>query len=189
MTTLYLIRHAQSDNTNRNQMLRPLTEKGQEGAQTVAKVLKSIPIQAIYASTYLRTQQTLQPLADQLGLKIVPIYDLRERELQEEVFQGDFDQYMAQQWSNFDFAAPESESLRTVQQRNLKALRSILRMHPNQIVAVGSHGCALSTILDSFIPFGYEGYLAMRPKAPCIYRLQFDGESFVSAEETPLIEG
>ena len=186
MTTLYLIRHAQSDNTNRNQTLRPLTEKGQEGAQKVAAVLGSIPFQALYASTYLRTQQTLQPLADLKGLKIIPIYDLRERELQEEIFQGDFDQYMAQQWADFNYAAPESESLQTVQQRNLKAIRSILRMHPGQIVGVGSHGCAMSTILDSFIPFGYEGYLAIRPKAPCVYCLKFEGEKLLSAEEVPL---
>jgi broad specificity phosphatase PhoE len=187
MTTLYLIRHAQSDNTNRDQMLRPLTEKGQEGAQKVAAVLGDVPFQALYASTYLRTQQTLQPLADLKGLKIVPIYDLRERELQEETFQGDFDQYMAQQWADFSFAAPGSEFLQTVQQRNLKAIRSILRMHLDQIVGVGSHGCAMSTILDSFIPFGFSGYSAMRPKAPCIYRLQFDGERFISAEEISLV--
>lgn len=187
MTTLYLIRHAQSDNTNKDQTLRPLTVKGQEGAQRVAKTLAEVPFQALYASTYIRTQQTLQPLAHHLNMKIVPIYDLRERELKEEIFQGDFDQYMAQQWADFEFAAPESESLRMVQQRNLKAIRSILRMHPGQVIGVGTHGCAMSTILHAFIPFGFEGYMTMRPKTPCIYRLEFDGERFVKAEEVPII--
>ena len=52
----------------------PLTKAGWERAAALAHVLKDAGVQAIYTTQYIRTQQTAQPLADKLGLKLQIIH-------------------------------------------------------------------------------------------------------------------
>ncbi|MGQ4275622.1 SixA phosphatase family protein [Pseudidiomarina sp. E22-M8] len=48
----------------------PLSEKGQCRAQALAELLSKVKISAIYSTAYKRTEQTVQPLAEQLGLEV-----------------------------------------------------------------------------------------------------------------------
>ncbi|WP_237569860.1 histidine phosphatase family protein [Mycolicibacterium lacusdiani] len=57
-----------------------ITPKGERQAKEVAVELTRTPDDGIYASSMIRTQQTAQPLADQLGLPIVVLDGLREIE-------------------------------------------------------------------------------------------------------------
>jgi broad specificity phosphatase PhoE len=66
-TTIIIVRHAEKDTM---QYDPPLTKAGRERAAALAHVLKDGGIQAIYTTQYIRTQQTAQPLADELGLKL-----------------------------------------------------------------------------------------------------------------------
>jgi broad specificity phosphatase PhoE len=70
-TTIVIVRHAEKDTM---QYDPPLTEAGRERAAALAHVLKDAGIQAIYTTQYIRTQQTAQPLADELGLKLQIIH-------------------------------------------------------------------------------------------------------------------
>lgn len=182
MTTLYFIRHAQSDASVKDDFVRPLTETGRQSAKVLADQLRDTEFQAFYASPYPRTQETLRPLAESQDKKIIPIFDLRERTLGL-VTPEAAQEHRQKQWADEHYKAQEGESLYEVQQRNLKAIRSILRMHQNQVVAVGTHGFALSAILKAFLPFSYENHLELIAKSPCVYRLQFSGEDFISAQE------
>lgn len=56
----------------------PLTVLGQEQAQALPAALEDERIDAIYASTLMRTQQTAQPLAQARGLEIQVRVGLRE---------------------------------------------------------------------------------------------------------------
>ena len=69
VTTVILVRHAEKnvEPGNNNPSLSPA---GQARAQELTHVLSSTGISAIYASQYLRTQQTAQPIANQLGLPV-----------------------------------------------------------------------------------------------------------------------
>jgi len=186
MTQVYFVRHAQSDNTNPNQYLRALTETGQAGAKQVAIVLQNVSIDAMYASTYLRTSQTLAPLAKLKGLKIRQLENLREREMMEALFSGNFDQYMEHQWADLTYAAEGCESLLTVQKRNIEAVNQIVAAHPKQTVVVGTHGCALSTILHYYTDYGLKGYLYMKPHAPYIIRLDYENGEMIKMTEIML---
>ncbi len=57
-----------------------LTPKGEQQAKEAAMRLSAAPHDGIYASSMVRTQQTAQPLADELGFPIVVLPGLREIE-------------------------------------------------------------------------------------------------------------
>ena len=63
-----------------------MTPKGEQQAKDVAAVLSQTPHDGIYASSMIRTQQTAQPLADELGMQIVVLPGLRE--IEAGVFEG-----------------------------------------------------------------------------------------------------
>jgi broad specificity phosphatase PhoE len=69
LTTVILIRHTEKviDPNNSDPDLSPA---GQARAQELVRVLGDSGINAIYATQYKRTQQTVKPLADKLGLPI-----------------------------------------------------------------------------------------------------------------------
>ncbi len=65
--TWYFIRHAEKTTEQSDPVL---SERGQQRAQQLAKQLEASGVKAIYSTGYKRTEQTAQPLADQLGLPI-----------------------------------------------------------------------------------------------------------------------
>ena len=69
---LYLIRHGEAAIGSTGDVSRPLTERGERhaksAAQWLAKTIKG-PVE-IWASPYLRTQQTAAPIAAALGVKV-----------------------------------------------------------------------------------------------------------------------
>ena len=69
-TNYYLIRHAEKDRSNPKESNPNLSAKGQERAQEWVGILKDKGISKIYSTDYNRTQQTAQPLAEALSLKV-----------------------------------------------------------------------------------------------------------------------
>ena len=69
VTTVILIRHAEKiiDPSNPDVDLSPA---GQARAQELARMFGDAGITAIYATQYKRTQETVKPLADKLGLSV-----------------------------------------------------------------------------------------------------------------------
>jgi len=66
LTTIIIVRHAEKDTMKTDP---PLTSEGRERAGRLAQMLRSSGITAIYATQYIRTQQTVQPIAESLHLK------------------------------------------------------------------------------------------------------------------------
>ena len=69
LTTVILVRHAEKggDSADRDP---ELSDAGRERARTLAHVLGELDIDAIYSTPFLRTRNTAQPIADQLGIEI-----------------------------------------------------------------------------------------------------------------------
>ena len=80
ITTLILVRHAEKviDPNNADPDLSPA---GQARAQDLVRVFSDAGINAIYATQYKRTQQTVKPLADKLGLAITQVNSKSTAEL------------------------------------------------------------------------------------------------------------
>ena len=71
VTTVLIIRHAEKGATPANDP--PLSTDGQARAQTLARLAGEANVRAVYATEFARTQQTVQPLATQLGLSVTQI--------------------------------------------------------------------------------------------------------------------
>jgi 8-oxo-dGTP diphosphatase len=80
--TLYLIRHGSAGRRTRIDQLdseRQLDEAGRRQSAAIADLLSDRPITLIAASPALRCQQTVEPLADVLGMSVVVEHSLNER--------------------------------------------------------------------------------------------------------------
>lgn len=67
MTTIILVRHAEK-NIEPSNPDPDLSPAGQARAQELARMFADAGIKAIYATQYKRTQQTVKPLADKIGV-------------------------------------------------------------------------------------------------------------------------
>ena len=70
-TVVLVIRHAEKASAPAND--QPLSATGQARAQTLVHVAGEAGVGAIYATQFLRTQQTVQPLASHLGISITQV--------------------------------------------------------------------------------------------------------------------
>lgn len=68
--TIFVVRHAEKGPENPDPALIPA---GQRRAAELARVLVGVPVTAIFASEFKRTQETVAPLAAQAGLTTVVV--------------------------------------------------------------------------------------------------------------------
>jgi probable phosphoglycerate mutase len=156
---LYLIRHAQST-ANVRKILDtalpgpPLTDLGQEQAQTLAKKLGGEPIAAVYASQATRAQQTAAPLAAALATEVQVIegvYEVSVGDLEGRGDQEAIDTYAAviRPWTKGDLSVPMpgGESGEQVRDRFTTAVAELRAKHepadPDGAIALVSHGGAI----------------------------------------------
>lgn len=188
MTHAYFVRHAEPNCQNHDDTLRELTPKGLADRALVTDYLRDKGIHAVLSSPYRRAVDTVAPLADALGLTIETVDGFRERAVGDWV--EDFGGYSQRQWADFNYKLSHGESLREVQERNLKALDEVLERFGEQAVAIGSHGTALSTLIHHFRPgFGYAGFDRIRPVMPWVVHFAFDGRQCASVEEHDVFTG
>jgi broad specificity phosphatase PhoE len=72
-TVILVIRHAERNDDvscTPAELGPPLSAAGQDRAQTLVHVCSEAGVEAVYASEFCRTQQTVEPLANHLGLTI-----------------------------------------------------------------------------------------------------------------------
>jgi len=158
---LFLVRHAHSA-YGPNEM-RALSESGQRAAQRIADLLQDRAIARIVSSPYTRAVQTVQPLADRLGLSIQIDSDLRER-LLSTVPLDDFQRWLEATWSDFDLVCPGGESSAAAQARVSRAIRRIVESTGDRHVVVASHGNAMALFLhtiDSTVDFHFWSRMSM----------------------------
>jgi phosphohistidine phosphatase SixA len=70
-TTIILVRHAEKASTD--DIDPPLSDAGFARAKTLARVLDTSGVSAVYATEFRRTQQTVGPLAERRGLTVTKI--------------------------------------------------------------------------------------------------------------------
>ena len=70
MTTIYFIRHAESDITVRDPQTRPLTQKGLADRRLVTKFLSNKSIDIVLSSPFKRAYDTIESFAVDNRLKI-----------------------------------------------------------------------------------------------------------------------
>lgn len=163
MTVTYflLIRHGENDFTKSQRMAGRLpgvrlNEVGQSQAAALVRLLADQPLHAIYSSPLERCRETAAPLAAARTLPLAFEPDLAE------VLYGEWEgaelkdltrlpEWQAVQHYPSTFRFPGGETLREVQQRAVAAVERLRREHPNQIVALFSHGDVIRTTLAHYL--------------------------------------
>jgi 2,3-bisphosphoglycerate-dependent phosphoglycerate mutase len=186
MTNIYFIRHAEPDFTVHDDFTRPLTEKGRADCAKVTAFLHDKNIHIVLSSPYIRAVDTVSDFAREKGLVIERINDFCERKISDIWIKG-FNQFTAKQWADFQYKLPDGECLAEVQERNISALRDVLNRYKNKNIAVGSHGAAMSTIINYYDnTYGYADFSSMVMKMPWVVKMVFDGDICVVIEKTDL---
>ncbi len=182
MTNIYFIRHAEPDYNNHNDRLRELSQKGLKDREQVTKYLEDKHIDIILSSPYKRAIDTVQSFADQKSMEIEIIEDFRERKVDSGWIE-DFSEFCRKQWEDFNYKRSDGETLAEVQKRNIRALNNVLEKYENKNIVIGTHGTALSTILNYFDnSFGYEEFNKIKGLMPWIVKMVFEGTELVSYE-------
>lgn len=187
MKHLYFVRHAEPDHDWEEDRTRPLSAAGSSDCARVTAALHNIEVDRFVSSPYRRSFDTIRRGAEDHGKEIVTDERLRERE------RGNLPnswEIIKKRWNDFSYHEDGGESLRMVQKRNVEAVLELLSGgSPSETIVIGTHGTALSTIINYFDPAsGFENFKRIIDYMPYIIRLDFEGLTYVGKEEILIVE-
>ncbi len=186
MTTVYFIRHAESDFSVKEDRIRPLSRKGQQDRLLVTEFLADKGIDVVLSSPYKRAVDTVADFACKSGFGIEVVEDLRERRV-DSVWVDDFKAFSQKQWADFSYKLSDGECLSEVQERNIAALSKILNEHKGKNIVIGTHGTALSTIINYYdSSYGYDDFAKIAGVMPWVVVMYFDGENCMGMHKIDL---
>ena len=109
---------------------------------------------------------------------------LRERKV------GNFDdELLIKRWENFSFAEEGGENLASLQKRNIEALKEILEQYKGKTIVIGTHGQALSAILNYYNKdFGIKEFQRIVKWMPYIIELKFEGNVLLNIQELGYVD-
>lgn len=148
---LILIRHGETDCNVAHQLDTaypgaPLNENGLAQAEALVEAIAHEPIDALYASTLTRAQQTAAPLAASRGLEVAVVDGIQEIAAGVEEMSDDWRTYvgMLNSWSpeNMDACLEGGETARQFLARYTGAVAA-MEAAGHERVALVSHGAAL----------------------------------------------
>jgi 2,3-bisphosphoglycerate-dependent phosphoglycerate mutase len=188
MTTIYFVRHCESDTSIHDDRIRPLTTKGLADRELVTAYLQAKDIDIVLSSPYKRANDTISDYADKAGLGIHHVENFRERKIGNVWLPDDeFWQYIRQNWADFSYKLADGECLAEVQERNIAALNDVLARHKDKNVVIGTHGTALSTIINYYDKtYGFNDFMAMVKIMPWVVRMDFNDDGCVGMEKIDL---
>lgn len=133
-----------------------LNENGRRQAQTVARRLAPLPINAIYTSPVTRCVETAEYIARQCQLNLIELEEIGE------VRYGKWEgkkikkltqkkQWFAVQFFPSRFRFPNGEALPEVQFRAVQALEKLCARHPKENIVVVSHADVIKLLLAHYL--------------------------------------
>ena len=186
MTTIDLIRHGETASNAsgrfRGTLDLPLTERGLEQADALARLLKRQRYSAYYSSPLTRARQTLQPLCDTHRTQMT--VDPRLDNLQLPLWEGKSYEEVKRRWPEAYqqwLTAPETmnlgghENLTDVGNRALALLDEIVSRYEGQQIVLCSHRSVLKPLLS----------LALGIQGQWFWRLNLDTGSVTRLVHSP----
>ncbi|HTH93327.1 MAG TPA: histidine phosphatase family protein [Candidatus Paceibacterota bacterium] len=165
MKKIYFVRHGQSEGNSgpiRQTAETPLTEKGREQAQIVAKRCKNIPTELMVCSTMVRTRQTADAILAEVP-QPVEYSDLfvERRRTSDELGKPkddpkalEVEKVIVEHFAEPGFRYSDEENFDDLKERAKKALE-YLANRPEETILVVSHGFFMR-VLMSYVVFGDE---------------------------------
>lgn len=188
MTTIYFIRHAEPNFNNHDDMARELTPQGMQDSKLVTRFLSDKNIDIIFSSPYKRAIDTIRDFSEASGLEIQIVDDFRERKV-DSCWIEDFSAFCKAQWADFDYKLSDGETLREVQTRNVDALKRLLIDHRDKNIVIGTHGTALSTMINFYDKkFGYSDFEKIKNLMPWVVKFTFRDDICLEIQPYDLFE-
>jgi 2,3-bisphosphoglycerate-dependent phosphoglycerate mutase len=185
MTKIYFVRHSQPIHSWKEDLNRPLTQEGVEDSKKVTEVLEKIDFDYCVCSPYKRSIDTIKECAEHHYLDIRLDNRLRERQSNN----GNTKKEIENRWLDFDDHEEGGESLRMVQDRNIECPMEILRENEDETILIGTHGTALSTILNYFDNnFGFIDFWRIVDFTPFVIYLEFKKDTCIEKKELLIVK-
>lgn len=184
-TELLLVRHAESAVRLGPDRTRGLTEQGYADVLRLTAGLRGTPVDAVVSSPYARAVLTVRGIADERGLPVRTIEDLRERRLHGEELllpRETFLDAVARSFADRDAVLPGGESFREGQARGVRAVQELLALYRGRTVVVGTHGNLMTMILQAYGE-GYDYSFWLRLEMPDVYRMTFDDDKLLGVDK------
>jgi probable phosphoglycerate mutase len=183
---LHLIRHSLTPETGKRlSSLDPdisLSAQGQSIAEELGEFLTPIPLAAIYTSPHRRCRQTASAVAKGRGIR--PRID-------REFVEADYGKwlgrplkslYRLKAWQDLmanasRFRFPDGETLQEVQNRAVAGVEALAAKHPDDSIAVASHGDIIKVILAHYLgtPLDLSHRIDPRPASLSIVDIHRNG--------------
>lgn len=151
----------------------PLTERGLEQAQTLARLTLGRGIDVIVASPMLRAVQTARPAAELLGLPVQTDRRLMEQNfgIYEGVPRND-PAFLANK-RQFCVRYPGGESMMDLASRVYAVLEELKMLYPDKNVLIVCHGAVCRTIRSYFQDMTNEAYFSYSPENAALEEYTF----------------
>lgn len=206
-TTLYLIRHAATDQNDARPIILqgcgidgPLSATGRRQAAQVANVLSRFPLTAVVASPLLRAQQTAAAIAEPHHLPVETIEALHEVNVGEweghsweQIMRDDADAYARFMDNPAKVPYHGGESYTDVVQRTKPVLQDLLRRYAGQSFAVVAHNIVNRVLLADLLRLPLRDARNLRQSNCCVNVIRGTSDAIelvtLNAELTLLGEG
>ena len=168
---MYLVRHCQAEGQAPEAIL---TKEGREQAEKLADYFGELKIKRIISSPYVRALQSIEPLANRVGIGIEEDERLSERVLAPKPH-PDWLMLLQKSFDDLDFCVDGGESSREAMERAVAVLQDAKELSKGNVVMV-THGNLLSLLLKYFNEdVGFNEW--ERLSNPDLYSVSFSGES------------
>jgi alpha-ribazole phosphatase len=191
MTKVILVRHGQTlwnvDCRYQGQSDVCLNETGLKQAKLLAERLASQPAAAIYASDLGRAKTTAEVIAKLHNLPVEIIPEVREISFGE--WEGLRFSEIDEKWPGVMqrvFKQPETveipggETFEDVQERAVRAIRKLVKQHPEEIIIVVSHGATIRTILCAALNIPLTSVWRIRQDNTAVNIIDYHEDNWVS---------
>jgi broad specificity phosphatase PhoE len=167
-TTLYLVRHAESEANAAGrfagQLDSPLTARGREQAEAVADFLARVRLDRVISSDLSRARDTATAIARRQGLEVETMRDLREIDVGDAEGRPFEDLRQRPDWTPDGFVQwPGGESLDQAYTRARAAIERIVGESPGATVCIVGHGGITRILVSYFMGLFPKLYQRTRP--------------------------
>lgn len=172
-TTVYLVRHGETE-WNRKAMFQgwtdvALSEEGRQQARLLARRLRGLSIDGIYASDLSRAVETAEIIAADLKKPVAIRPELREICLGSwegrcvfDVEREEPELFRVWREQPHELSIPNWEGLSKAQDRLLAGIYKIVDSHPGETVLIVTHGAALRLIFMGLLGMPLQNYHRFR---------------------------
>lgn len=183
MNQLILVRHAQTASNALMSYMgwidEGLNTKGKEQAKTIAIRLGNQQITALYSSPLCRAIETARPLAEKLGLPIIPCEDLGELRMgeweglaKEEIKRNYPHEWELWRNSPLEVVIPGMDNLNFLQAKVVKVTKQIIAAHPDGTLVFVTHDAVIRVLLAYIVGSDASIYRCIRIDNASISKVQ-----------------